>query len=70
MPRAETDGKRLIHATRREAMPSRFQVGDTVQVKVRGPEGYNRTPIYIRGKTGVIHSIHGEFVNARGLGYG
>ena len=51
-------------------MPSRFQVGDTVQVKVRGPEGYNRTPIYLRGKTGVIHSIHGEFVNARGLGYG
>ena len=51
-------------------MPGRFQVGDTVQVKVRGPEGYNRTPIYLRGKKGVVDSIHGEFVNARGLGYG
>ena len=51
-------------------MPARFQVGDEVQVKVRGPEGYNRTPIYLRGKKGVVHEIHGEFVNARGLGYG
>ena len=51
-------------------MPPRFQVGDAVQVKVRGPEGYNRTPIYLRGKKGVVHDIHGEFVNARGLGYG
>lgn len=51
-------------------MPPRFQVGDAVQVKVRGPEGYNRTPIYLRGKKGIVHDIHGEFVNARGLGYG
>ncbi len=51
-------------------MPARFQMGDEVQVKVRGPEGYNRTPIYLRGKKGVVHEIHGEFVNARGLGYG
>ena len=41
-------------------MPARFQVGDTVQVKVRGPEGYNRTPIYLRGKNGTIHEIHGD----------
>ena len=51
-------------------MAQRFQVGDTVQVKIRGPEGFNRTPIYLRGKKGAVDAIHGDFINARGLGYG
>ena len=51
-------------------MTVRFKVGDAIRVKIRGPEGYNRTPIYIRGKTGVVESTQGAFINARGLGHG
>ena len=51
-------------------MGYRFKVGDRVRVKIQGPEGYNRTPIYIRGKRGVVEVIHGSFIDAGQLGYG
>ncbi|HEX4194267.1 MAG TPA: SH3-like domain-containing protein [Stellaceae bacterium] len=40
-----------------------FQIGDRVRVKSVEPAGNPRTPIYIRGKTGVVIGIHGRIDN-------
>ncbi len=42
---------------------------DRVVVKRRYPPGHRRTPHYIRGKTGVIASIHGTFRDPERLAY-
>lgn len=44
------------------ARPS-FQVGDRVRVKSANPDGNPRTPLYIRGKVGVVTGIHGRIDN-------
>jgi nitrile hydratase len=51
-------------------MPARFQSGDRVRVRADRREGHIRTPGYIRGKTGRIEAIHGEFRNPESLAYG
>ncbi len=50
--------------------PARFAVGDRVRVMVDVPPGHHRTPGYIKGKTGRIESVHGEFRNPESLAYG
>jgi hypothetical protein len=41
----------------------RFHVGDRVQVERANPAGNPRTPIYIRGKRGIVTALHGSIVN-------
>ena len=58
-------------AKARHAAPpaSRFAPGDKVRVAARGALGHCRTPWYLRGKTGVIASIHGTFRDPERLAY-
>ncbi|MBD1807877.1 nitrile hydratase subunit beta [Microcoleus sp. FACHB-SPT15] len=51
-------------------MSTSFSVGDRVSVRVAYPPGHVRTPFYIRGKTGVVEGICGEFANPEELAYG
>jgi nitrile hydratase beta subunit-like protein len=48
----------------------KFNRGDRVKVRFEDGPGHIRTPWYIRGKTGRIESIHGEFLNPESLGHG
>lgn len=41
----------------------RFHAGDRVQVKHTNPAGNPRTPAYIRGKSGIVSSLHGRIDN-------
>jgi nitrile hydratase len=45
-------------------MASRFRSGDSVRVRRAFPPGHIRTPIYIRGASGVIERDCGDCVNA------
>ncbi len=54
----------------RYTMSTRFSVGDRVSVRVAYPPGHVRTPLYIRGKIGVVERICGEFANPEELAYG
>jgi len=47
----------------------RFSPGDAVRVAGREVLGHCRTPWYLRGKTGVIASIHGTFRDPELLAY-
>ena len=49
---------------------SRFAPGDSVQVRLAFPPGHIRTPHYVRGKTGVVERICGEFANPEELALG
>ena len=50
----------------------RFAAGERVRARNINPTGHTRLPRYVRGKTGVIESVHGGFVfpdtNAHGGG--
>ena len=48
-----------------ESTGSKFKIGDPVMVAVENPTGNPRTPKYIRGKRGVIGSVHGILENIR-----
>lgn len=48
----------------------RFDVGDKVRVRRADPPGHRRTPLYIRGKQGVIERVCGAFPNPEELAYG
>jgi nitrile hydratase subunit beta len=48
----------------------RFQIGDRVRVPLAFPPGHIRTPLFLRGKTGVVVSIFGTFPNPERLAYG
>lgn len=48
----------------------RFSVGDPVTVKKTFPPGHRRTPVYVRGKRGVIERVCGAFPNPEELAYG
>ena len=53
----------------------RFEVGERVRVQAWDPpdapqKPHLRTPFYIRGKTGAIERICGEFGNPETLAYG
>jgi len=47
----------------------RFSPGDAVRVSDRAVVGHCRTPWYLRGKTGVIASVHGTFRDPETLAY-
>ncbi len=49
---------------------ARFQNGDAVAVTAAFPPGHVRTPFFIRGKTGVVDSIAGDYPNPEELAYG
>jgi nitrile hydratase len=48
----------------------RFNIGDKVRVRRADPPGHRRTPLYIRGKQGVIERVCGAFPNPEELAYG
>jgi hypothetical protein len=48
----------------------RFKPGDRVKVRLEDRPGHIRTPWYIRGKTGSVERVHGEFLNPESLGHG
>ena len=48
-----------------EARNNKFKVGDAVIVVAENPSGNPRTPRYIRGKRGIIGSVHGILENVR-----
>ncbi|MBN42030.1 MAG: nitrile hydratase [Alphaproteobacteria bacterium] len=51
-------------------MDPRYQPGDRVRVLHRNQPGHVRTPIYVRGKTGVIERVVGPFPNPELLAVG
>ena len=51
-------------------MSARFAPGNRVIVLSQPVRGHFRTPFYIRGKTGVIERLCGEFRNPEDLAYG
>jgi nitrile hydratase subunit beta len=52
------------------ATNARFKPGDRVKVRFEDRPGHIRTPWYIRGKTGAVDRVHGEFLNPESLGHG
>jgi hypothetical protein len=52
------------------APPQRFREGDVVRVRDDYPTGHFRTPVYVRGKTGVVTRRFGAFGNPEILAYG
>jgi len=50
--------------------PGKFKPGDRVRVRMEDRPGHIRTPWYIRGKTGWIEQVHGEFLNPESLAHG
>jgi nitrile hydratase len=56
-------------------MKTRFQVGDAVRVADRWPEAgparcHVRTPHFLRGRSGTVERVLGEFPNAEELAFG
>jgi nitrile hydratase len=51
-------------------MTYKFKKGNRVRVKLEFPPGHIRTPLYVRGKEGVIEDIFGSFKNPESLAYG
>jgi nitrile hydratase len=47
-----------------------FSPGQRVRVLDRAHAGHHRTPDYIKGKTGTIERLHGEFTNPETRAYG
>lgn len=50
-------------------MPASLQPGDRIKVRDEVPNGHCRTPHYLRGKTGEVLSILGDFPNPEKLAY-
>lgn len=46
-----------------------FKIGDNVRIDNRDVVGHNRTPWYIRGKTGVITEIQGRMHEPSRMAY-
>ena len=51
-------------------MTAKFKLGATVQVREAYPDGHIRTPLYARGKSGVVESYVGRFPNPEELAFG
>jgi Nitrile hydratase beta subunit, C-terminal len=47
-----------------------FSPGQRVRVSDRAHAGHHRTPGYIKGKTGTVERVHGEFTNPETRAYG
>ena len=52
------------------AAVGKFRPGDRVRVRMEDRPGHIRTPFYIRGKTGWVEKMHGQFLNPESLAYG
>jgi hypothetical protein len=50
--------------------PPRFKPGERVRVLSEDKPGHVRTPGYLRGKTGRVEAVLGEFRNPESLAYG
>ncbi len=50
-------------------MTAKFKAGDRVVVDARDHEGHCRTPTYLRGRTGRVRELIGEFRNPEELAY-
>ncbi|HWH78844.1 MAG TPA: SH3-like domain-containing protein [Candidatus Binatus sp.] len=48
----------------------KFKPGDPVKVKFEDRPGHLRTPWYIRGKSGWIERVYGDFLNPESLAFG
>ncbi len=46
-----------------------FNIGDAVLVDARAVQGHCRTPLYLRGRNGVIADILGSYRNPEQLAY-
>jgi nitrile hydratase len=51
-------------------MTARFKPGDRVRIRAANPPGHRRVPVYVRGHTGTVERICGEFPNPEELAYG
>jgi hypothetical protein len=51
-------------------MDARYKPGDRVRIIERDQPGHVRTPLYVRGKTGVIERVVGSFPNPELLAVG
>lgn len=51
-------------------MTARFAIGDSVRVRQATPPGHVRAPTYIRGKSGKVIAIMGDFPNPEEMAYG
>ena len=51
-------------------MTAAFGPGDRVRVRPSDKPGHVRTPEYLKGKTGWVESVLGEFRNPEDLAYG
>ena len=49
---------------------AKFKPGDRVLVSSEDRPGHIRTPYFIRGKSGWVERVHGEFLNPELLAYG
>ncbi|HUS96708.1 MAG TPA: SH3-like domain-containing protein [Hyphomicrobiaceae bacterium] len=49
--------------------PPKFKVGDAVFIDDRASLGHCRTPVFVRGKRGVVADILGAFRNPEQLAY-
>jgi nitrile hydratase subunit beta len=56
--------KRGSPVDRPATTPARFKVGDRVRARNMHPAGHTRLPRYVRGRTGLIHKVHGVHVFA------
>ncbi|MBS0336798.1 MAG: nitrile hydratase subunit beta [Proteobacteria bacterium] len=52
-----------------ERVAARFKPGDRVRVLKAAPPGHVRTPWYIRGHSGVVERLCGDFPNPEELAY-
>jgi Nitrile hydratase beta subunit, C-terminal len=48
---------------------ARFRPGDKVRVRAAYPPGHVRTPFYIRGRSGFVERICGNYPNPEELAY-
>jgi nitrile hydratase len=53
-----------------QATNTRFKPGDRIKVKFEERPGHIRTPHFLRGKTGWIKEVYGDFLNPESLGHG
>lgn len=48
---------------------TRFKAGERVRIATRPALGHCRTPWYLRGRTGVVASVHGAYHDPERLAY-
>ena len=48
----------------------KFKPGDRVRIRAEDKPGHVRTPSYVKGKTGWVEAVLGEFRNPELLAYG